>query len=687
MAMHPRSRTSGVVILLSTWVVVAAAHSQALSFPATSIVNSPTIAGRAVELDSNAKLLPWPMPDNIGYSYSAYFLSQWTIVWDQYNRQRLPYFYCCFDFDRTTFELRPDTHWANSTGYLRAMMQGFIERLYPYTGDARTLQFLRNFVDYELENGLTPRGYAWAQVPYPSANPGSRRYTGWSKHGEDYVEPHVVGQDGYAYLRLYEMTGDKKYLRAALRCAAALVKNYHIGDALTSPWPFRCFAKNGSLKGAGMFRYSANVLDPIQLLDELIRLDQGDVESFKTVRNGAWNWLMKYPLNDNRWVGYFEDVHASMGSMNQVIPLEYARYALLHPRMDPQWREHARKLIEWVKETPKWPKYVVHGATVTTEQGDGKEYCCNPPPECCDSHSARLAAVEAFYYAKTGDLTYKEEAYRTFNFVTYFQGLSGKAHAPFYNQWWFTDEYADGPRRMMDAFWAIPEWAPADESHLLGSEAVVTNITYDTGTVTYSTFDAESTDVLRLDFVPDSITAGGVALSARHDLEQEGFVFDSNTRTLYIHHTHAKDIDIRGRGGHPALSYVTFDDPHFVVGTHLPSTYPGRLMSWDSGDWQIGAPQGRFGTFALLLADKNTSHAAIHFNGAQIFAGLDVYNAAESDATITFRAAEVTEKRFTIKAKELLRIRTDWRAATPNVSLDIFDGEGLIFDNLAYMQR
>jgi len=142
-----RSRTSSVVILLSMCVITTVARSQGVSFPVTSIVNSPTIAGRAAELDRTAKLLPWPMPDNIGYSYSAYFLSQWTIVWDQYNRQRLPYFYCCFDFDRVTFELRPDKEWANSTGYLRAMMQGFVERLYPYTGESRTLEFLRNCVD------------------------------------------------------------------------------------------------------------------------------------------------------------------------------------------------------------------------------------------------------------------------------------------------------------------------------------------------------------------------------------------------------------------------------------------------------------------------------------------------------------------------------------------------------------
>ena len=192
------------------WAMMSAGAGQQKPFAPVSILDIPTIAGRPVQLDSNGKLLPWPMAENTGYSYSSYFLSQWTIVWDQYNRQRLPWFYCCFDFDRKTFELQPDPHWANSTGYLRAMMEGFIERLYPYTGNTQTLTFLRSFVDYELENGRTPEGYAWSLVPYASANPGAKRYSGWSNHGEDYIEPHVVGEDGYAYLRLYEMTGDTK---------------------------------------------------------------------------------------------------------------------------------------------------------------------------------------------------------------------------------------------------------------------------------------------------------------------------------------------------------------------------------------------------------------------------------------------------------------------------------------------
>jgi hypothetical protein len=678
------ARCSRMLIVLCLSLSAAAQKP----FPVVSTVDESSIAGRPVALDAQGKLLPFPIPADTGYSYSSYFLSQWTILWDQYNRQRLPYYYCCYDFDRTTFEMFPEKHWANSTGYLRAMMQGFMERLYPYTGDGRTLEFLRSLVDYELANGLTPEGYAWSQVPYPSANPGSPRYTGWSDHGEDYVEPHVVGEDGYGYLRLYETTGDTKYLRAATRAADALAKNFKAGDEQNSPWPYRCFARDGSIVGGkGMFPYSANVVEPIMLFDELMRLNQGDTESYKRVRQGAWDWLMKYPMQNNVWVGYFEDVQASMANMNQVIPLEFARYILLHPDKDPDWREHARKLIDWVKTTPKWPKYLVHSALVTTEQGDGKDFCCNLPNQCCDSHSSRLAATEALYYAKTGDLAYKEQAYRTYNWVTYFQGLPRDAHAPFSDQWWFTDEYSDGPRRMMDAFWAIPEWAPGDESHLLGSVSVVTRIAYGAGKVTYSTFDRESTDVLRLDFVPDSIMVGGKPIARRSDLEQEGYTFNDQTRTLSIRHTSSTDVDVQGKGDQRPPSYITFDDPHLAAGTPLLGQYPSGVIDWGDGGWQIGTPFGKFGTFTLVLSDPNAREAAFAFYAPHIFTGIDVYNDGDRDATVTVRSPETREQSFTIKPKELRRLRTGWRDPSTSVAFAITNGQGLRFDNLAYLHQ
>ena len=678
------SSTKAVVVALSM-VLGATGFAQKNSFPVTSVIDAPTIAGRPVQLDSTGKLLPWPMPENTGYSYSSHFLSQWTILWDQYNRQRLHYFYCCFDFDRTTFELVPDTHWVNSTGYLRAMMEGFIERLYPYTGDARTLTFLEDFVDYELNNGTTPEGYAWSHVPYASANPGAKRYSGWSQLGaEDYIEPHVVGEDGYGYLRLYEMTGKTKYLQAAIRCADALIKNFKPGDETHSPWPVRAYARDGRADERPMGPYSANVIEPIMLFDELMRLGQGDVAGYTRVRAGAWEWFQKYPLATDVWVGYFEDTVASMENMNQVIPLEFARYVLLHPEKDPQWREHARHIIEWVKTTPKWPKYVVHEALVTTEQGNGKEFCCNDPNQCCDSHTARLAAVEALYYAKTGDVAYRDAAFRSYNWVTYFQGLPGNAHAPFTGQWWFTDEFSDGPRRLMDAFWAVPEWAPADESHLLGSSSVVTKISYGKGSVTYSTFDAQSSDVLRLDFSPQSITANGKSLSRRNDLEQAGFVFDAATGVLRIRHDDGRDIDIEGEGGNFPLEYVTFDDPHMPAATILKGQYPSGVIDWGDDGWRISVPQGGFGTFNLALTDSNSKTAEFRFSWPRVFAGMDAYNGGITEATGTIRASENRAISFTIRPGQTRRLRTQWLEPSSKIMFELQSGNGLVFDNVAY---
>jgi hypothetical protein len=676
-----------LVVAFVLGVVASSTAQPQKPFSVVSTVDEPEIAGRPVQLDAQGKLLPWPMPDDTGYSYSSHVLTQWEILWDQYNRQRLPYYYCCFDFDRTTFEMFPDEHWANSTGYLRAMLQGFVERLYPYTGDARTLTFLQDFVDYELENGLTPEGYAWSQVPYASANPGAKRYSGWSAHGEDYIEPHVVGEDGYAYLRLYEMTGNTKYLRAAIRCAEALLKNFRPGDEKNSPWPVRCYARDGKADGGPMGPYSANVIEPIMLFDELIRLGQGDVGGYNRVRAGAWDWFQKYPLANNVWVGYFEDVVPSMENMNQVIPLEFARYVLLHAEKDPQWREHARRLIEWVKTTPKWPKYVVHGATVTTEQGNGIGFCCNQPNQCCDSHTARLAAVEALYFAKSGDASYKEAAYRSFNWVTYFQGLPGGAATPFGPQWWFTDEFTDGPRRMMDAFWAVPEWSPADESHLVGSSSVVMKISYGKGSVTYSTFDPQSTDVLRLDFAPEFIWAGGRPLVARKDLDQPGYVFDNATHVLRIRHDDARDVDIQGKGERTPPLYVTFDDPHLPAGTRLKGQYPSGVIDWGTDEWQIGVPQGKFGTFNLSLTDPKAAAAEFRFYSPRLFVGMDVFNGGTSDAAVTVSTPSFREVSFTIKPGELRRLRTGWRGPGSRVLFHFKNGEGLRFDNLAYLHE
>ena len=661
-----------------------------------STVNEPLIAGREVQLDANGVLLPWPFADDTGRSYDAHLMAQWTLLQELLQRQRMPYFHCCFQIDPVSLEPVADNNWVNSTAYLRGMLIGFVERLYPYTGDARMLGDTMEFVDYELEHGLTPADYKWAGVPYPSADPGAADYHGWSARGTDYVEPHLVGEDGYAYVRLYEMTGQQKYLEAAIHFADQLVKNYLAGDAEHSPWPVRCLARDGRVEGPGMGPYSANVLGPISLFDELLRIGRGDLKGYQRTRAAAWAWLRQYPLRNNLWVGYFEDVAPSYANMNSVIPLELARYVLWHPELDHEWREHARALIDWVRSTARWPKYRVHGALVTTEQGNGNNFCCNKPNQCCDSHTARLAAIEALYYRRTGELDRREEARRSLNWVTYFQGLPGRAHAPFGNQWWFTDEFTDGPRRLMEALWAVPEWAPGDASHLLGSSSAVTHIEYGRGSVRYATFDADAEDVLRLDFQPRSVSAGGHAVRAACGSKDTGWCFDAASGVLSITRRGprrdvrggarggAREVEVRGEGGQVPSLTLTFDNPHLVAGTALPGEYPTALIQWQAGAWQISAPGGPFGTFHLTMMGAGQS-AAFHFVAPSVLAGIDAYNPGAEAATLRLRCAGEPDFKVTLPARRLQRLITAWHKPCSDVSA-AFDGPGpLHLDNLSYV--
>ena len=163
-----------ISLLASFFLILLPAVDRAAAqapFVIVSTVDEAEIAGRPVELDAQGKLLPWPFPNSVGDSYASHVLSQWAVLQDQFERQRLPYFYCCFAIDPNSYELIPDQNWANSTAYLRAMLEGFVERLYPYTGDRRMLKYLEEFVDYEMENGLTPEGYIRRRIRGRNATP------------------------------------------------------------------------------------------------------------------------------------------------------------------------------------------------------------------------------------------------------------------------------------------------------------------------------------------------------------------------------------------------------------------------------------------------------------------------------------------------------------------------------------
>ena len=186
-------------------------------------------------------------------------------------------------------------------------------------------------------------------------------------------------------------------------------------------------------------------------------------------------------------------------------------------------------------------------------------------------------------------------------------------------------------------------------------------------------------------FSPEFITANGKPLTLRKDLDQPGFTFDDSTHVLRIRHADARDIDIQGKDGNAPAHYVTFDDPHLPAGTMLKGQYPSGVIDWGTDEWRINVPQAGFGTFNLALADSKATSAQFQFYWPRIFVGMDAVNDGTSEATITARSPEQREISFTLKPGQLRRLRTEWRDPSSRVIFEFKNGEGVRFDNLAYL--
>jgi hypothetical protein len=441
---------------------------------------------------------------------------------------------------------------------------------YGYSGESKVIDGVREVLDYQLAHGTTPADWDWASVPYSSSDPGAVEYFGaddtkYCRHegdkdhcgrgdGHYALEPDKVAELGVGYLKFYELTGDPKYRDAAVACAKALARHVRPGDLTQSPWPFRVFAHTNVARE----EYTAQVIAAIKLFDELGRLGLGGVGDYSLARKTAWEWLMKYPMKNHIWSAYFEDIpiDTDLLNWNQYSPLETARYLLQHPEIDSDWRKDAEGLIAWVERTfavdvPATEHYRwVQQEPVQYGQRWGANAISEQTQQDMDkmgSHTGRYASVCALFYEKTGDHSYKEKAFRSFNWATYMaheDGLITEAMAE--DNFWYSDGYGDYMRQFLAGMASVPEWAPPNESHLLYSTSVVTKISYGRDELRYSTFDGDATETLRLAFTPARITAGGVTLAKRTDLRQPSWTLDSSTGVVRIRHRGAKDIAIRG---------------------------------------------------------------------------------------------------------------------------------------------
>jgi hypothetical protein len=420
--------------------------------------------------------------------------------------------------------------WPHNPAGLYAMLTDSAVLWYAFSGDHAPVDLVRKALGYQLDHGTTPADWDWASVPYASAGAGDVDYRGADDEWCDFcgrgdglgvIEPDKVGELGYAYLQFYELTGEDRYRDAAIACADALAKHLRDGDELRSPWPFRVYAQTNVVRE----EYSSNVVGALMLLDELARLSLGDADAYRRARGTVLDWLLRVPMKNDAWSGYFEDIEIQTdpaANPNQYSALRTARWLMAHPQDDPLWRDHAAHLLAWAVQTfggdTAGERGTQWGATVMSEQVADMAKM--------GSHTARFGATAALWYEATGDSVARERAARSLNWATYTCDDRGVvAVGEDKNEgYWFSDGYGDYIRHFLIAMAAVPEWAPPGESHLLRSTSIVTGVDYSPGHTEWTTFDGGAVETLRLPRRPSGVSAAGAALPERTDIDDDGYV-------------------------------------------------------------------------------------------------------------------------------------------------------------------
>lgn len=573
------------VVLLSFAVVVGlgAPPIYSQSSARAQYVNA-QLPWHAPVVDAEGRLLAWYHPEgNLGYDHVLRLA--WNLLEHMPNDPRtgLPAYlnYAVFNGETLQGSLRGSAQ--NNPASMFGQFVDSVVGWYPYSGDRAAVNLVRSMLDYELAHGTTPAGWDWSQVPFAVGCNGAKDYGKcMTDMPRDYlggIAPDKIGELGIGYVLFYEMTGDRKYLDAGIHCANALAKHVRAGDADHTPWPFRLDARTGQAAGGNRYggteQYGGMIVAPVRLFAELIRIHEGDVAAYQRALKLAWSWIRNYPMNTQspnygKWSCYFEDVPYDPEDVNQAAPTMTAYYILSRPdprNVDPAWEEDVGHLIDWVRRTLGVGPFL--GARAINEQGH-REGGWGPVTErswCCSraglaSDTSRWAAINAMYYEKTGDTQAREDAFRSLNYATYFAdfqgrvaccgldyGSSGALNYGVNDSYWFDDGYGDYIRNFLWAMGAIPELAPKGQNHLLRSSSVVQQIRYARDTVTYRTFDRDATEVLRLNFRPLRVTAGGAALPERNNLQQQGYTIHAVPATDYVvrvRHANSGEISIAG---------------------------------------------------------------------------------------------------------------------------------------------
>ena len=493
------------------------------------VITDTTFCTHKVLLDGQGKIVPWYSPAENAYDH--FLKLRWDFIKTKVpnspgpgTRSRYPqyYFYCAFKVRNDS--ILPDP-WINDIGEKIPNWFENARLYYAYSGDASVMRIIKDFIDYTLEHGTGSPDFAWPGLLYTTTNAGDTVFRGFTSAGRlvlHEIQVDHAGEMGLTYFRMYQFSGEEKYLKAAINVADVLAKNAKRGNRDESVWPYRVIMDSGRITAP----YGANWTGCYMLLENLIRAGGGNTEAYRNARDKTKDFLLNYPMKTGYWTDGHSDTDVKSNTYKSNLSASNMTLCLFdYPELDPEWKSNIPGLIKWTEDyfvfrTENNEPSTMWGANLVGEQ-DSFNFKM-------DYQTARYAAVCARWYAVSGDESYKEKAYRSLNWVTYCNDSTGLAFESPVSKGilsWWSDCYGECPRMFYQAFAGIPEWAPPGENHILYSEGILKDVQYNSKEVNYNATSESGIEYLRLSFRPARVSVNGMEIS-------EGKLQDPDTYLL-----------------------------------------------------------------------------------------------------------------------------------------------------------
>ncbi len=399
------------------------------------------------------------------------------------------------------------------------LIEAFLD-YFNYTGDARGVARARELADWTIAHS-SPAGCKWPDLPWSTFTEGK------PGGGEDHntLQPDKVGYMGLAYTRLYEVTGEPRYLSAAKAAAKTLVMRQNWDGS----WPFRV----DPLTGEVYQQYTAALFMNVAFLEKMYALT-GDLDD-KNAQISAWLWMLRNPVRTNNWSGLYEDIPKGSGSQVHYSPLQTIRLLLRYrtPINGASYLAKARALYDTTMDG-----LAFHDPDLGLILREQTGYLAATP-----SSTLNWTMMSAEFFLTTGEERYRSAVLEGVRMVTRY-GLkpNGRSHNTVMGGWMYGDWGSwyslTSPvvRYIYQDMGCLPELAPAGETHLLRSSTQIRRIAYRKRGVSYESLPG-SIELLKLASAPRRVRAGGKDLRASADMSRpDCCTYNPRSGVLLVRH-------------------------------------------------------------------------------------------------------------------------------------------------------